>query len=495
MQTSARRERAAGLARWARGPARWARGPGYRDHRSDVALEVVRVALVALSLVSLLSATALPDDVRTASISAHAGVALLSLTVVALLPAAARAGRAHVLGVLSTTTTLGFFVVTTALWHDVPGAESALGLLALLEAPLRWGWRGAALSGFPVLWTALLMPQVDDDGRVLARGVILALVALLLAAALTVREVMRRSLAAVAGAAQGFAEAMLHLPLGVAVLDEHGRVLQANPALSELLGPTAVGTALADQLEAPSAGLQHVLTGVAADDRVVCGTASGREVSVGAATVNVPGPQRTVVHVHDVTDERRERRDLLHASRHDALTGLLSRQAGGTLLTEAVSGATPAAVLFVDLDGFKSLNDTAGHAAGDVVLRQVAGRLAGALRDSEHAVRWGGDEFVVVCPAVADDAGLAAVAQRLLAVLREPFSVPGLPLIALTASVGAVLAPPHSLAPSVLGAADMAMYEAKRAGGDRWVTARPGGGPVPAQREPATITLPELAAR
>ncbi|HVM28386.1 MAG TPA: sensor domain-containing diguanylate cyclase [Mycobacteriales bacterium] len=445
----------------------------YRDHRGAVALEVVRAVSALFSVVSL-STAALPSSVSSPAVAAHLAVFAVSGIVVAALPAAVRAGHDAALGATMTAATVLFYIGATALWHDVPGAGTALGVMALLEAPIRYGWKGAGLSAFPVLWTALLLPQVDVAGRTLPDGVVVTLVVLLLAAALAVRSVMRRSEAAVTGAAQGFADAMLHLPLGVAVLDEDGHVLHANPALDALLGPTAGGVRLGGRLRAFAGeddALAAALAGTAPDDRVLCRTRDGRELALGAATVHVPGPRRTVVHLQDVTDERAERADLLHASRHDALTGLLTRAAGTELLTEALAATDPAAVLFLDLDGFKRLNDTAGHAVGDVVLRQVAGRLSRALRPSERAVRWGGDEFVVVCSEVDTAVALQAVAERLLAVLREPFRVPELPLLTLTASIGGLRALPGSLVPAVLDAADAAMYEAKRAGGDRWVAA------------------------
>jgi diguanylate cyclase (GGDEF)-like protein len=94
-------------------------------------------------------------------------------------------------------------------------------------------------------------------------------------------------------------------------------------------------------------------------------------------------------------------------------------------------------VLFLDIDGFKRLNDTAGHAAGDAVLRRASARVRGALRPTESAVRWGGDEIVVVCRDVHDDAALQAVGSRLLTTLREPFSLDGVGRVRVGVSMGA----------------------------------------------------------
>jgi diguanylate cyclase (GGDEF)-like protein len=468
------------------------RGAWWWEARTGLCLEVVRVASALFSVVSLAFVADLPDSVRAPAVTAHLALLATSLCVLLALPAVTRAGFDHLLGAGLTLGTIGFYVVTTALWHDVPGAGTALAVLALVEAPVRYGWRGAALSGLPVLWTSLLLRQVDATGSALSDGVVVSLVVVLLAAVLGVREVLRQSTQAMVGATRGFAEALLHLPLGVAVLDEHGRVVQANPALSQLLGPVHPELRLADRLRSgtgDAARLEQVLSGVEPDAHLICQAPDGRELSVGAAVVRAPGPRRTVARVRDVTEERRERASLVHASRHDALTGLLTRHAGTSALDEALSDAGAVAVLFLDLDGFKQLNDTAGHAVGDLVLKQAAARLAGALRPTERAVRWGGDEFVVVCSGVGDAAQLETVADRLLAVLREPFRVPGRPLVTLTASVGAARAHSPVEATALLEAADAAMYAAKRAGGDRWalapaVPAPPVPVPVPEQQVP-----------
>ncbi|WP_432571920.1 diguanylate cyclase domain-containing protein [Kineococcus sp. SYSU DK005] len=160
---------------------------------------------------------------------------------------------------------------------------------------------------------------------------------------------------------------------------------------------------------------------------------------------------------------------LEHQARHDALTGLPNR----VLLRERLTGALaegPAGVLFCDLDGFKDVNDTAGHGAGDEVLRQVAARFAACAREGDTLARLGGDEFAVVCPGVRGPEPLNALAGRLLAALREPV-VTDRGTFRVGVSVGAALAAgdpaPHRLAEGLLAAADAAMYDAKRAGKNR----------------------------
>lgn len=447
----------------------------YRRRSTDVAIEGSRAACALLGVLAL-AAASVPDDMRTAAVLAHVAVLGGSLLALALVPFAVRHGQAAWLAMLPTAGTLVFFVAYSAAWHDVPHSGSLLGVLALLEAPIRYGLRGIAFSAPPVTGAALIWPQTDAAGDSQGPVMVVVLVVVLCTLVLVVRETSHRTARALASAAEGFADATLHLPLGVAVLDAGGRVMQANPALEELVGGPAEGALLSELLpRAASPRLAQLLAGDTPDERVQCPTADGRWLEVGACRLQVPGPSRTVVHVQDVTAARQERADLLHASRHDALTGLLLRSAGQELLEQALSlpGDTGSAVLFLDLDGFKRLNDTAGHAVGDAVLRQAAARLAGSLRPGEQAVRWGGDEFVVVCRHVEDDAAVAAVAERLLRVLREPFRVQDAPLLALTGSLGAVLCRPGEEADGVIAMADRAMYEAKSMGGDGWVRGGP----------------------
>ena len=470
------------------------RSDAYRRRSTDVGLELTRTLCATLAVLALLAAPGLSSSMRQGALLAHALVLFGSVAVLLLLPAAVRRGQAPLLAAASTAGTIALFVGYSAAWHDVPHAGSVLGVLALVEAPIRYGVRGLPVSAVPVTVAATAWPQQDHHHRRLGAPAQVLLVVLLCAVVLVVRETVRRSARALASAAEGYAEATAHLPLGVAVLDEQGRVLQANPALAALLGPALVGRPLLEHLcrddddAATVAAVAELLRGGSPDTRLECWTARGRHVQVGASALRLAGPPLTAVHVQDITAEPRERAELRHASRHDALTGLLVRSAGEELLAQALAGGGRTAVLFLDLDGFKRLNDTTGHAVGDAVLRQAAARLTGALRPAERAVRWGGDEFVVVCRDVDDQQSLAVVAERMLRVLREPFRVEGLPLLSLSASLGAVLASTGQDPTQVLAAADRAMYTAKSRGGDCWVGAAdmgPAPAPAPAPRMPS----------
>ena len=180
-----------------------------------------------------------------------------------------------------------------------------------------------------------------------------------------------------------------------------------------------------------------------------------------------------VVTTRDVTAQKQLQAQLQHNAFHDALTGLANRALFADRLEHALARtdrlATPVAVLFVDLDDFKAVNDGAGHSAGDELLVAVADRLRGVLRPSDTIARLGGDEFAVLIEDGADPARTAATADRLLSALSEPFAAGGTDeQVRVTASVGiATGAAGQHDAAELLRHADVAMYAAKEAGKGR----------------------------
>ncbi|MDO9710329.1 sensor domain-containing diguanylate cyclase [Paracraurococcus lichenis] len=165
---------------------------------------------------------------------------------------------------------------------------------------------------------------------------------------------------------------------------------------------------------------------------------------------------------------------LHRAATLDHLTGLANRAGFEQALGRAVAGAlrgAPCALLCLDLDRFKAVNDTHGHAAGDAMLREVARRIGATLRQSDLAARLGGDEFAVLLPAPIDAAGAEAMAGRLLEGFAAPWSFQGIP-IPLRSSVGLALCPRDATdAEALLRAADRALYAAKAAGRGCWQAA------------------------
>lgn len=154
--------------------------------------------------------------------------------------------------------------------------------------------------------------------------------------------------------------------------------------------------------------------------------------------------------------------ELVHRATHDALTGLPNRAAFHNQLDSALLTTSRLAVLLLDLDRFKDINDTLGHACGDELLNSVAGRLARATRSRSVLSRLGGDEFAVLVPDAATVADAHTVAERLLDALGEPFHIGGISLN-VGASIGVAVAPDHGHDTALLiQRADCAMYQAKR---------------------------------
>jgi diguanylate cyclase (GGDEF)-like protein/PAS domain S-box-containing protein len=179
--------------------------------------------------------------------------------------------------------------------------------------------------------------------------------------------------------------------------------------------------------------------------------------------------------VRDIGERRRGEEQLAYLAYHDALTGLPNRilveQEIDLALARARRAAGAAALMFVDLDDFKEVNDRLGHAAGDRLLASVSARLRGVLRDSDVLARQGGDEFLVLLGDLSDDATASAesVGGKLLSALLEPFVVAGTE-VRTGASIGVSLYPDDAAdTEALLRHADIAMYRAKAAGGGRLV--------------------------
>ncbi len=162
----------------------------------------------------------------------------------------------------------------------------------------------------------------------------------------------------------------------------------------------------------------------------------------------------------------------LYLSKRDALTGLLNRRELETILNEAITSSDRhehgLAVLFVDLDGFKKVNDSFGHSKGDTVLQTVAEKIRFCVRDTDSAIRFGGDEFVLVLEHFENRSTAASVAQRVLSTLAQDIHLDGQP-IELSASIGISFYPENGETPQeLIDSADATMYRAKAEGGTRY---------------------------
>jgi diguanylate cyclase (GGDEF)-like protein len=164
--------------------------------------------------------------------------------------------------------------------------------------------------------------------------------------------------------------------------------------------------------------------------------------------------------------------DVTEQATTDALTGLTNRRSFEEQVRATLAGmraSDGAGIIFIDLDGFKQVNDTHGHQAGDDVLVETSKRLSAAVRGGDIVARLGGDEFTILLRGVHSAADATLVADRVLALMREPIALASGTEVSTTPSVGIALALEPGADPvQLLKNADDAMYEAKRAGKDCW---------------------------
>ncbi len=195
-------------------------------------------------------------------------------------------------------------------------------------------------------------------------------------------------------------------------------------------------------------------------------------VQAGLAILRSAGdPRGLLVQLTDITGEHEAREALQYQAFHDALTGLRNRASLldmlGMELRAARRKATRVGVLFLDLDNFKIVNDSLGHAAGDEILKTVADRLHSVVRPRDHASRFGGDEFVVLVTDIEDSRALEVVAERVLNAIADEIVVQEHRILP-TASIGLALSHGDSTTESLLREADAALFRAKDGGRSRW---------------------------
>jgi diguanylate cyclase (GGDEF)-like protein len=177
-----------------------------------------------------------------------------------------------------------------------------------------------------------------------------------------------------------------------------------------------------------------------------------------------PTSDSLTIFFRDVTERRRLREELVRLSRHDPLTGLANRAVFSERLALGLESGrrhTGLILMLIDLDGFKTVNDTMGHLAGDELLQQFARRLTSLVRQGDTVARFGGDEFAIIRPGPVEPEGGAEVARRIFEALQTPFDIQGSE-VTLAASVGIAIAPRHGTTPDELVLnADLALYRAK----------------------------------
>ena len=278
---------------------------------------------------------------------------------------------------------------------------------------------------------------------------------------------------------------------GVMVVDQQGHVLDINPAARLMLGLGSRNLPDADWAQSFCSIAADGESHIEPEQRPLAKACGGEKFSNQTAVYRVPGQADIVLGINgqglydstrslvggvitfrDVTDAVRRTVELEKRAQYDDLTLLPNRRLFTRHLEKAIGrsqrNGRPIAVLFIDLDRFKSVNDTLGHDTGDQLLKQVADRLTRNLRIGDFSGRWGGDEFIVCLEDFGESPNAAACAQKLVLVLSDKYEIGNSEVYA-TPSIGIAIYPgAGDQAERLIKAADLAMYQAKKRGGNRF---------------------------
>ncbi len=270
-----------------------------------------------------------------------------------------------------------------------------------------------------------------------------------------------------------------HSTEGVLIADNRGRITKTNPAFRRITGyepQELFGKSLTDVLFAEAKASPGVLdplrTMTQTEWEQWCKNKSGKRYAarINMSVVRDPDGevQQYAAIVSDITQRKLDEEKILYQANYDQLTGLANRTLFMDRLTrlvvESKRAKTNVGLMFIDLDGFKAINDNLGHDAGDLLLKGCARRLEKSVRESDTVARLGGDEFTVIMPMLDSLDAATVVAGRIIRSLGEPFDLDGRQGH-VSASIGISILPEQAAdAPGLLHNADVAMYHAKRSG-------------------------------
>ncbi|EHR73070.1 PAS domain S-box/diguanylate cyclase (GGDEF) domain-containing protein [Burkholderiales bacterium JOSHI_001] len=349
---------------------------------------------------------------------------------------------------------------------DVVGPEAALLIQPHVDAMLAEGRTAGyerhltTASGEPRWISVSLVPHRPPDGDIVGAFVLISDITRHHLAEAALRESEDRMAKFMQASVEGI------------IFHRDGVVSDANAALLALLNApfeAVVGRHILDFVAPAHRARAQAIMAAGRDVNyeidVLDSDGQVLQVEVMGRTITRRGEALRMVIVRDIRARLAAQARIHHLAHHDALTGLPNRLAFEQQLEQTLAGGrTQAALLFVDLDHFKRVNDSLGHLAGDALLRTVAERLLATLRPGDVVGRFGGDEFMVLLPDVVDPAVVEDVVQRLLHAIEVPMRVQG-QAISVTPSIGVALYPRDAAsAEELIKNADTAMYLAKTQG-------------------------------
>jgi diguanylate cyclase (GGDEF)-like protein/PAS domain S-box-containing protein len=268
-----------------------------------------------------------------------------------------------------------------------------------------------------------------------------------------------------------------HVSDAVVATDVDGRVTFANPAAQKLYGiaaEDAVGRGILELLDMFDTGehadVDEITRTVAHEGRwqgeLTQRALDGRDLLVEASVSILADDDGSVLGsvsiVREISGRKAAERQIAFQATHDGLTGLLNRTAFLEELGASLAAGRRPTLIFLDLNGFKVINDLHGHDRGDEILRVIGSRLAGGLRPGDVAGRFGGDEFVLLAHGLIDRAAADAHLERIMELFTQPVRCRGGASHAVGVSVGIAHSTPDDTADRLFRRADSAMYEAKR---------------------------------
>jgi diguanylate cyclase (GGDEF)-like protein/PAS domain S-box-containing protein len=268
-----------------------------------------------------------------------------------------------------------------------------------------------------------------------------------------------------------------HVSDAVVATDTQGRVTFANPAAQKLYGiaeDDAVGRGLLellDMFDADGHADVDEITGVVAREghwhgELVQRALDGRNLLVEVSVSMLADDDGTVLGsvsvVREISERKATERKISYQATHDGLTGLLNRTAFLRELQHSLTTGRQPTLIFLDLNGFKTINDLHGHNRGDEILRVIGSRLSRGMRTGDAAGRFGGDEFVLLTHELSSQAGTDAYVSRIMGLFTDPVRCRGGEPHAIGVSVGVAHSTPGDDADGLIRRADIAMYEAKR---------------------------------